>query len=236
MCLVSGTRWAQTRYPYKSSTGKEDVRLPDLSGLGVDWCDNLPAMVSRSTGVARFDWRIVLAALALFAGISLCQADLSLLLRLFVVAVLFVSSIVLLICVTISKHRRQYLRLLPTLAILWTLSIAFFVLAIWYPIAIRTTVRWLVGSHDYEAKVLAQPASPSGELKHIEWDGWGFPGAGDTTVYLVFDPTDSLSGAARSNLPGRFDGIPCEVPHVSRLDSHWYTVEFYTDERWGNCK
>lgn len=51
--------------------------------------------------------------------------------------------------------------------------------------------RWMFWSGSYKAQVLAQPDSTNNELKHIEWDGWG--GAGmDTTVYLVFDPTDSL--------------------------------------------
>jgi len=52
-------------------------------------------------------------------------------------------------------------------------------------------------------------------------------------VFLVFDPTDSLSAAAKSHSPGKFKGIPCEVPLVRRLESHWYTVRFYTDEYWG---
>ena len=98
--------------------------------------------------------------------------------------------------------------------------------------AVRTAARWLVWSHGYKAKVMAQPASPNGELKHIEWDGWGWAGQ-DTTVFLVFDPTDSLSAAAKSRSPGKIKGIPCEVPLVRRLESRWYTVRFYTDEYWG---
>jgi hypothetical protein len=72
-----------------------------------------------------------------------------------------------------------------------------------------------------------------GELKHVEWDGWGFPGAGNTDVYLVFDPSDSLAAAAKKHQPGKFDGIPGRVPRVSCLESRWYAVLFYTDERWG---
>jgi len=86
----------------------------------------------------------------------------------------------------------------------------------------------LVWSHWYKAEVLAQRDSATGELKHIEWDGWGFAGAGDTTVYLVFDPTDALSAAAQSHQPGKFGGLPCEVPFVRRLQSRWYAVRFYT--------
>ncbi|MGC2528472.1 MAG: hypothetical protein WA639_12040, partial [Candidatus Acidiferrum sp.] len=94
-----------------------------------------------------------------------------------------------------------------------------------------SAVRWLFFSHGYKSEVLAQ-SPKNGELKHIEWDGWGWAGQ-DTTVYLVFDPTDSLSAAAKGNHPGKFDGIPCEVPVVHRLESYWYTVQFYTDEFWG---
>jgi hypothetical protein len=46
--------------------------------------------------------------------------------------------------------------------------------------------KWFARSHDYKSEVLAQPSS-IGELRHIEWDGWGWAGQ-DTTVYLVFDP------------------------------------------------
>jgi len=102
----------------------------------------------------------------------------------------------------------------------------------WNFYAVRTTTRWLVWSRSYKSEVLAQPPSANGQLKHIEWDGWGWAGQ-DTTVYLIFDPTDSLSTAARRHRPGKFSGIPCEVFLVSRLESHWYTVQFYTDEFWG---
>ena len=58
-------------------------------------------------------------------------------------------------------------------------------------------------------------------------------GAGDTTVYLVFDSTDSLSVAAANHGPGKFNGTPCEVAQVGQLESNWYTVQFCTDEFWG---
>jgi hypothetical protein len=62
-------------------------------------------------------------------------------------------------------------------------------------------------------------------------DGWGFAGS-DTVVYVVFDPTNSLAGAAKSRAPGKFKGIPCEVSRVRRLESQWYSVVFYTDTDW----
>ena len=89
----------------------------------------------------------------------------------------------------------------------------------------------LVWSRSYKAQVLAQPDSAINELKHIEWDGWGWAGM-DTTVYLVSDPTDSLAGAANSQATGKYGGIPCEVVLVTRLEDRWYTVQFYTDRTW----
>ena len=103
----------------------------------------------------------------------------------------------------------------------------------WQFYSIRSATKWFIWSPRYKREVLAQSGRTVGELKHIEWDGWGFPGAGDTTVYLVYDPTDSLSAAAKSHQPGKFVGIPCTVPLVSRLESQWYAVRFYTDEWWG---
>jgi len=99
---------------------------------------------------------------------------------------------------------------------------------------VRTTGRWLIQSGRYKTEILAQPNSTNGELKHAEWDGWGFAGA-DTVVYLVFDPNDSLAAAAKGNSPGKYSGIPCEVPNVRRLENHWYTVLFYTDTDWNHC-
>ena len=97
-----------------------------------------------------------------------------------------------------------------------------------YP-ALINSARWLIGSSHYKAEVLAEPSPANGELKHIEWDGWGWAGM-DTTIYLVFDPTDSLSRA--NGHSGKFVGIPCEVLLVKRLEAKWYTVQFYTSHYW----
>jgi hypothetical protein len=95
--------------------------------------------------------------------------------------------------------------------------------------------RWLIWSRSYQSTVLAQPDLRDGYLKHVEWDYWGWSGQ-ETEVYVVFDPTDSLFPAASSHQPGKYRGIPCEVFRVRRLESHWYTVQFYTDEGWQpNC-
>ena len=105
----------------------------------------------------------------------------------------------------------------------------------WNSHAIRSNARWFASSRRYKAEVLAQ-SSVSGQLKHIEWDGWGGTPVGDWTVYLVFDPTDSLSAAARSRASGKFIGIPCDVDEVRRLESHWYSVTLAMNEWWEQCK
>ncbi len=101
-----------------------------------------------------------------------------------------------------------------------------------YPAPINYA-RWLIWSRYYKAEVLAQPMPANGELKHIDWDAWGWGGM-DTSVYLVFDPTDSLS-RANGDRPGKYAGIPCNVPLVRRLEDQWYTVQFYTDQVWPTC-
>lgn len=105
--------------------------------------------------------------------------------------------------------------------------------AIGHDSTLGTTARWLARSHQYKAEVLAQPETKNGELKHVKWSEWGW-GAQDTTVYLAFDPADSLSSAANSHQPGKYHGMPCEVLLVRRIESHWYTIQFYTDQDWRN--
>jgi hypothetical protein len=99
---------------------------------------------------------------------------------------------------------------------------------------VHTAGRWLLESGKYKAEILAQPDSTAGELKHADWDIWGFAGA-ETIVYLVFDPNDSLRAAAGSHSPGKYSGVPCEVPSVRRLEAHWYAVRFYTNTDWNHC-
>jgi hypothetical protein len=186
-------------------------------------------MVEKVTEGDRFNWRLpfyaVLGTLIFSIPGALCDPDSSLILYRFVVVP--TVSIVLL-SYAIGKKRRHCLSILSMLAVYWAISAAL-VENYW---EVHDPARWLVWSHDYKAKVLAQPVSANGEQKHVEWDGWGSAGM-ETTVFLVFDPTDSLSAAAMSHRSGKFNGIPCEVPLVRRLESHWYTVRFYTDEYWG---
>jgi hypothetical protein len=72
-------------------------------------------------------------------------------------------------------------------------------------------------------------------LKHIEWDASGFAGVANNTAYLVFDPTDTLSAAAINDQAAKFNGVPCKARAIRRLEDHWYTVLFYTDQTWDQC-
>lgn len=119
------------------------------------------------------------------------------------------------------------------LIIIWAIPMSLFFYERSHPFELHDTVRWLAHSRKYKSEVLAQPSSANGELKHIEWDASGFAGTANDTVFLVFDPEDSLSTAAESGQPGRIKGIACEVRIIRRLESHWYAVLFYTDEYWG---
>lgn len=97
------------------------------------------------------------------------------------------------------------------------------------------SARWLLNSGKYKREVLAQPTGTNRNLKHIEWDGWGWGGI-DTVVYLVFDPDNALAQGAASGLAGKYPGLPCEVDRIHRLENHWFTVQFYTDTDWDHCR
>jgi hypothetical protein len=132
----------------------------------------------------------------------------------------------------------QTLRRQSTAALLVILMVAVFCASSWLLFNVsddvRTTARWFLQAGTYKSAVLAQPNSINGELRHVEWDGWGIAGQ-DNTVYLVFDPKNSLRRAAESHSAGKYAGIPCEVFRVRRLEKRWYTVQFYTNTDWRHC-
>jgi hypothetical protein len=148
---------------------------------------------------------------------------------LYIYFVIPIASITLLV-IAFLKWKRLGHVILSMLVVFW--------LASWVllknELEVRSDVRWIFVSKDYKAKVQSQPLPAIGELKHIEWDGWGFAGM-DTVVYLVFDPSDSLATEIKSHTSGKFNGIPCQVNHVGRLESHYYTVLFYTETGWDSC-
>jgi hypothetical protein len=163
---------------------------------------------------------------------AVCQTDTALFLYLFVIGpLLVVSTIVLLVFAALGKLRQNRRALAVALCAVWIIAACAFTMSLHYPLAVRTPARWLLWSHNYKSAVLEQQASANGDFKHVEWDGWGW-GSIDTTVYLVFDPTDSLLSAASAHQPVKFKGLPCKVDEVNRLESQWYTVRFYTDTNW----
>jgi len=98
----------------------------------------------------------------------------------------------------------------------------------------RDAVRWFVHGRALKDEVLAQSVLTPASLRHVEWEGWGFAG-NDTTVYLVFDPTDTLATGANLRESGKFGHLPCEVFRIRRREKGWYTVQFYTNTDWDYC-
>jgi hypothetical protein len=190
-------------------------------------------VVEKGAERGRLNWRLPLYVVAgasiVLLSLMVYSADGDLLYILVIAPLVCLICLVLLLTAAILKRSRQFLSTLLTLVAFIAVSGAL----LKNEGTLRPSIRWLLWSHRFKAEVMAQQNPSNAELKHIEWDGWGFPGAGDTTVYLVFDPTDSLAVAAKSHQPGKFHGIPCTVPRVSRLEGRWYAVLFYTDERWG---
>jgi len=182
---------------------------------------------------SRLGWRMpfcgALAAVLLFVPLIVSISG-TLVFYVFAIAP---SLIVTGVCVLIYAAVRKKLQIALMVTIFWVASALLFSCSI--PIHIVT--KWLLWSREYKNEVLAEPAPKSGDLKHIEWDGWGW-GAQDISVFLVFDPEDSLSGPAKNRQSGKLGGIPCQVSFVQRMDSHWYLVffDFYVDQSsWDRC-
>jgi len=197
-------------------------------------------MANSTAEPVRFNWMLpscaVLVLVTIYLSMAFWAEDLEFFASvLFIAPVLILVSIVLIIWAMTRGGRQKRLTLLSTVAGLWLTALIMFLLVSKYDFAMRTHARWLIWSHSYKAEVLAQPRPVTAEFKHIEWDGWGFAPVGDTTVYLVFDPSDSLFAAARGDRAGKFYGIPCAVPEVSRLEKNWYLARFYTDQDWNHC-
>jgi hypothetical protein len=190
-------------------------------------------MIEKASEGDQFNWRLPLAALlgtlAIFLILAILQSE-SLVYLFFVVPIISVFLIVCAVYSAIAGKKRRCLAILSMLAIFWVLSVPLFK----NYLAIRSAERWLIWSGDYKSRFAAQPTSANGDLKHVSWDGWGWGGE-NTEVYLVFDPTDSLSPAAKTHQPGKFDGLPCKVDRVFRLEPNWYAAQFFTATDWDHC-
>jgi hypothetical protein len=192
-------------------------------------------MVEKAAREGRLDWRwpLCVSAGACIALLSLfvCEPDGAFLYMFLIAPLVGLVCLIPILIAIILKRPRLLLTTVVTLAAFLTVSGAL----INFDDTLRPTLRWMLWSHRFKAELLAQSDSTNGELKHLAWDRWGFVPSGNNTDYLVFDPSDSLANAAKANAPGRFGGIPCEVPRVLRLEKQWYSVPFYTDEEWSNC-
>ncbi len=171
---------------------------------------------STSEGI-RLGWRMPAygALAAILISLPLLISSLGDLYFFLITPVLVITGI----CVLIYAAIRKDFFLAATVPIFLAIS----AVALLYNFQIRTFTRWFIWSRHYKNDVLEEPSQANGDLKHMEWDGWGWGGQ-DTTVYLVFDPTNSLAGDAQNDASGKLKGIPCEVSEVRRMDSHWYIV------------
>jgi hypothetical protein len=150
-------------------------------------------MIENPGNASRFSWRLpsiaALLAFVVFISLALCQADTALFIYLFLVGpILVLVSISLTAYVAMRKSRPKRLTVLSGLAIVWVLMPILFFVQLRYQFAIRTTVRWLAWSRDYKEKLLAEPPSANGDLRHLEWDRWGLFGS-NTVVFRVFVTT-----------------------------------------------
>jgi hypothetical protein len=182
-----------------------------------------------------FNWRLPIysvgCASLLLLVLFLIDADAPFLYILFLCPIACLVWGTLLIASAVRKQARQSLSVLLTLTLFLVVSYAL----IKNEGTIRPALRWLLFSRQFKTQVLAQPLPANGELKHVEWDGWGGAPVGDWTAYIVFDPTDSLSPSAANNSSGRVRGIPCNVDEVHRLENHWYSVTLSMNEFWDRC-
>jgi hypothetical protein len=186
----------------------------------------------------RFSWQMSLYAVVAAVLVMLLSfvyaSDPVLDYLFFLVPTVCLAILALLLVVVFSKRTRRNLSML--LAAVMFLLVAGAMLKTQE--VVRPSLRWRLWSRRMKAQVLAQPSAPNEQLKHMEWDGWGWGPVGDWTAYIVYDPTDSLSVSAKDGRWAsnkRLKGIPCEVDSVRRLEAHWYSVVLGMNEWWDRC-
>ncbi len=94
---------------------------------------------------------------------------------------------------------------------------------------LRPWARWLIASGRYTNLVLQQKPDPQTGIRYVEWDAWGWAGM-DTSVELVYDPTDTLAHEIKYNPKGHFAEIAEKTNSVQQLGRGWYSLTLYTDE------
>ena len=169
-----------------------------------------------------------LGVLTLLCALTINGSDLGALLIVLIAAPLLTTGLIM-VGLVFSSRRRWLVTIVVVFCILSSATALFTN----YQVT-RQRARWVVGSSVYKSRLLKQPLPPSA-LRHLDWDGWGFAGAGNTEVYLVYDPADLLAAETAIHRTGKFSGIPCPVWDVQRLEKNWYSVRFFTDQTWDKC-
>lgn len=183
-----------------------------------------------------FSWKFsigaAIAAAVVYLGL-LCGASFDLHSFLYLYLLLPFLTILIFVVAAIPiflKKKVHWRSILSAVVAYWAVSI---LLHHWC-FTLRPHLRWLLFSNEFKAQVLAQGRNSSGQLRHIEWDGWGGFGA-DTNVYLVYDEQNTIAQVLRTRNSGRFPGIPCEAARVIQVSPKWYSVVLYTDYTWNEC-
>ncbi len=191
----------------------------------------------RSGNARKHDWRLPVYLTAVWGALVLVISDdlIQTLIIFLGAPALALTFTLLLLGAIVNKNRRTLLWIAGAIVVFFATSAALIAFQRDDPKCIRSTVRWIFESRYYKAEVLRQKQPSTAELKHVEWDGWGFAGIGNTIMYLVYNPTDSLLDASRMRKCDVIPGIPCPVDRVHRLETHWYTVLFPTDSSWTGC-
>ena len=174
----------------------------------------------------QFKWRLPLfsavSAVIVFLPELLFGYGMGVFLYLLLAAPIVTVAVLVVAAFRVRKQTLAVLTMAATYAlVMWGLNIT--------ADTLNTRGRWFIHATRYKAEVISQPVPSRGSLKHIEWYSDGFPGAGNTVGYLVFDPSDSLM------VSGKSGSLPCEVARVTRLEKSWYVVLFYTDSEWDDC-
>lgn len=125
------------------------------------------------------------------------------------------------------KKRWTNWHLLFAVAVFWAVSVSMF-LSMY---SLRPWARWVIASGKYKTLVLQQKPDRGSGLRHMEWDGWGWAGM-DTSVELVYDPSDSLAREFNQNPNGRFSEVALKTAKVQRLCKNWYSLTLFTSETW----
>lgn len=144
--------------------------------------------------------------------------------------ILCMILLTLVLCVGIALRRffvKRWVSLRPVLVVLGFLGIS--VLMFLSTEHLCPWARWLVASRQYTSLVLKQQPDPQTGLRHAEWDGWGWAGM-DTSVELVYDPTDTLGREIKDNPKGRFAELAEKTASVQRLGPGWYSLTLYSGD------